>query len=173
MAGKAYVTRMPLGIPGAITRLQDLTAEPVILDAAKPFAATGLAGKNSNGKFVPLEDGDAITAVAGLFIRAYPTMNPTDVRALGVVAGYTGDALKRGYIAVSVPTAQAAASKKGDKVYIRVAAGTEASPLGSIVLTPDSTATNTPELTIAKVMGPGGDSVSTATHGVVEIAYNI
>lgn len=172
MAGKAYLTRMGIGFPGAITRPQDLTAEPAILDAAKPFPSYGLAGKNFNGKFVPLEAGDDIDDVAGLFVRPYPTTNPTDARALGVTAGYTGDQLKRGYICVAVPTAQAATAKKGDKVYIRVAAPTASSPLGSIVLTPDSTATNTPELTLAEVMGPG-DASATTTHGNVEIAYNI
>lgn len=172
MAGKAYLTRMGLGFPGAVTRPQDLTAEPVILDADKPFPSYGLAGKNLNGKFVPLEAGDDIDDVDGIFIRPYPTTNPTDARALGITSGYTGDALKRGYIAVAVPAAQASTAKKGDKVYIRVAAPTASSPLGSIVLTPDATAANTPELTIAKVMGPG-DSSATTTHGNVEIAYNI
>lgn len=172
MAGKAYLTRMGIGFPGAVTRPQDLTAEPAILDAAKPFPSYGLAGKNLNGKFVPLEAGDGIADVAGLFVRPYPTTNPTDARSLGVTAGYAGDQLKRGYICVAVPTGQASAAKKGDKVYIRVAAPTSSSPLGSIVLTPDATATNTPELTIAKVMGPG-DAAATTTHGNVEIAYNI
>lgn len=172
MAGKAYLTRMGIGFQGSLTRLQDLTAEPVILDAAKPFAFCGLAGKSVGGKFVPLEAGDDIADVAGLYIRAYPTTNPTDVRSLGVVAGYTGDVLKRGYMCVAVPAAQAGTAKKGDKVYIRVAAPTATSPLGSIVLAPDGTASNTPELTIAKVMGPG-DSAATTTHGNVEIAYNI
>lgn len=172
MAGKAYLTRMGIGFPGSLTRLQDLTAEPAILDVAKPFTSYGLAGKNDNGKFVPLETGDAIASVAGLFVRPYPTTNPTDARALGVTTGYTGDVLKRGYICVSVPKAQATSAKKGDKVYIRVAAGTTDSPLGSVVLAPDATATNTPELTIAKVMGPG-DGTATTAHGNVEIAYNI
>ena len=164
MAGKAYLTRMGIGFPGSVTRPQDLTAEPAILDAAKPFPSYGLAGKNVSGKFVPLEAGDDIKDVAGLFIRPYPTTNPTDARSLGVTAGYTGDVLKRGYICGT--------AKKGDKVYIRVAAPTTSSPLGSIVLTQDSTAANTPELTIAKVMGPG-DAAATTTHGNVEIAYNI
>ncbi len=172
MAGKAYLTRMGIGFPGAITRPQDLTAEPAILDAVKPFPSYGLAGKNLNGKFVPLEAGDSIDDVAGLFIRPYPTTNPTDARSLGITSGYTGDALKRGYICVAVPSAQAATAKKDGKVYIRVAAPTASSPLGSVVLTPDATAANTPELTIAKVMGPG-DSSATTTHGNVEIAYNI
>lgn len=56
---------------------------------------------------------------------------------------------------------------KGAPVYVRVAGATSGSPLGSIVLTPDATATNTPQLTNAEVMGPGDAT------GIVEIAYNI
>lgn len=172
MAGNAYVTRMPLGISGAVTRLQDLTAEPVILDNVKVFDQFGLAGKWSGNKFVPLEAGDDIDDVAGILIRPYPTQSQADVAYLGVKSGVTGDRLARGYICVSVPVGQATAALKGAKVYVRVAAPTASSPLGSLVLTPDATATNTPELTLAKVMGPG-DGIAGAGKGHVEIAYNI
>lgn len=172
MAGKAYLTRLPLGMPGATTRPHDLTAEAAIIDVSKPFASYGLAGKYAGDKFVPLEDGDAVADVVGLFMRPYPTTNPTDARALGMTAGYTGDVLKRGYICVSVPATQAGTAKKGGKVYVRVSGATDTSPLGSILLTPDATAANTPELTIAKVMGPG-DNDATSTHGTAEIAFNI
>ncbi|MCM7078322.1 hypothetical protein V6183_15365 [Enterobacter hormaechei] len=172
MAGKAYLTRMALGFVGAVTRPHDLTAEAAILDVAKPFPSYGLVGKYVGDKFVPLTDGDAAADVVGIFMRPYPTTNPTDARALGVSAGYTGDVLKRGYICVSVPAAQATAAKKGGKVYVRVSGATDASPLGSLLLAPDSTAANTPELTTAKVMGPG-DNDATSTHGTAEIAFNI
>lgn len=172
MAGKAYVTRMGIGFPGAITRPQDLTTEPAILDAKKPFYSYGLAGKYEAGNFVPLEAGDTAANVAGIFVRPYPTHNPTDVRALGVSAGYTGDVLKRGYICVAVPQDQAAAASKGDKVYVRVAGATDDSPLGALVLVPDETAENTVELPGVSVMGQG-DEAATTTHGNVEIAYNI
>lgn len=172
MAGTAYVTRMPLGISGAITRLQDLTAEPVILDTVKVFSEFGLAGKWSGNKFVPLEDGDTVDKVAGILTRPYPTQSQADIAYLGVKSGVTGDRLARGYVCVSVPVAQATAAVKGAKVYVRVAAATAESPLGSIVLTQDATATNTPELTMAKVMGPG-DGIAGAGKGHVEIAYNI
>lgn len=172
MAGNAYVTRMPLGISGAVTRLQDLTAEPVILDSTKVFTKYGYAGKWSGNKFVPLEDGDTVDVVAGILIRPYPTQSQADISYLGAQAGVTGDRLARGYICVSVPQAQATAAVKGAKVYVRVAGATNASPLGSFVLTPDATADNTPELTLAKVMGPG-DGIAGAGLGHIEIAYNI
>jgi len=61
--------RMPAGIAGAISRPQDLTVEPHVLDSTKPFAAYGLAGKIAGGKFVPVESGDAATVMAGIFVR--------------------------------------------------------------------------------------------------------
>lgn len=172
MAGKSYLTRMPVGFNGAISRLQDLTTEPVALDPLKVFSAYGLAGKYVNNKFVPLESGDSITLVVGFLVRPYPTQSQPDTAYIGVTSGIVGDSIKRGYFAVNVPSAQAASALKGAKVYVRVAAPTTASPLGSIVLTPDATASNTPELTIAKVMGPG-DGNPGAGLGTVEIAYNI
>ncbi|EFN5616768.1 hypothetical protein FQH40_23250, partial [Escherichia coli] len=61
MAGTAYLTRMPLGIAGGVTRPRDLTIEPVSLDHTKQFASYGLVGKYVNDKFVPLESGDTIS----------------------------------------------------------------------------------------------------------------
>lgn len=172
MAGNAYLTRMPLGISGAITRLRDLTTEAVILDPAKVFPKYGLAGKYDGEKLVPLEDGDTVDQVVGFLVRPYPTHSPIDREFLGVSAGTGGDLLKRGYFAISVPLGQAATATKNGKVYVRVAEATDSSPLGSIVLSPDDTAENTPELTIAKVMGPG-DGAAGVGLGHVEIAYNI
>lgn len=165
MGGKAYLERMPLGIPGAITRQRDLTIEPVFLDSAN-LLSYGLAGKFSDNKFVPLVAGDDIDDVAGILVRPYPVHSQADLAYLGVSAAQAGDKLARGYVCVKAG-ASAATAKSGDPVYVRVAAATTASPLGSIVLTPDATATNTPQLTIARVMGPGDAT------GLVEIAFNI
>jgi hypothetical protein len=166
MGGTAYLTRMPLGIAGAVTRPHDLTIEPENLDPANLFSSYGLAGKYSNNKFVPLVAGDAINAVVGILVRPYPTHSQADAAYLGVTTTQIADKLSRGYICVLVG-ADASTAKKGDPVYVRVAAGTTASPIGSFVLTPDATATNTPQLTSATVMGPGDAA------GRVEIAYNI
>ena len=69
MAGTAYLTRMPLGIAGGVTRPRDLTIEPVSLDYTKQFASYGLPGKYVNDKFVPLESGDTISKVKGILVR--------------------------------------------------------------------------------------------------------
>lgn len=167
MAGKSYLTRMPLGIAGGITRPRDLTIEPVTLDYTKQFASYGLAGKYVNDKFVPLESGDTISKVKGILVRPFPITSAADLAYLGVNVNQVGDNLKRGYICVIATAGNAAAAKNGDPVYVRVAGGTTQSPVGSFVLSPDSTASNTPQLTNAEVKGPGD------ADGRIEIAYNI
>jgi hypothetical protein len=53
--GNTFLYRMPAGIAGAISRPQDLTVEPQLLDSTNLFPAYGLGGKISSGKFVPIE----------------------------------------------------------------------------------------------------------------------
>lgn len=167
MAGKAYLTRMPIGIAGAVTRPRDLTIEPVMLDNSKPFAAYGLAGKYVNDKFVPLESGDTVDKIKGILVRPYPVTSVADLAYLGVSANQVADNLKRGYICVKATAGNATTAKKGDPVYVRVADGSAASPVGTFVLTVDATAESTPQLMNAEVMGPG------EADGRIEIAYNI
>lgn len=158
--------RMPVGIPGAISRPQDLTAEPVILNSANTFSAYGLAGKDSaDGKFIPLADNDAATVITGLYIRPYPTTSTPDmVRQVGTGKNFTGDVMKRGYMNVNIG-GTAVNLTKGAPVYVRNANPTDASPLGAIlgaeiedqsVLLPNATFTG------------AGDA-----DGNAEIAYNI
>ncbi len=52
--GNTFLYRMPAGISGAISRPQDLTVEPQLLDSSNLFPAYGLGGKISSGKFVPI-----------------------------------------------------------------------------------------------------------------------
>ncbi|OBU09847.1 hypothetical protein [Morganella psychrotolerans] len=167
MAGTAYLTRMPIGINGSITRPRDATVEPVTLDNKKPFNGYGLAGKYAADKFVPLEDGDTIDKVKGILIRPYPITSLNDLAHLGVEANQVADNLKRGYICVTVTAGNATTAKKGAPVYIRVAGGTEKSPVGSFVMTADATPENTPQLPGAEITGPG------EADGRIEIAYNI
>lgn len=167
MAGTALLYRAYIGIVGGVTRPRDQTAEPVMLDNTAVFSTYGLPGKFVNDKFVPLESGDKIDVVKGILMRPYPITSQSDLAYIGALANQTGDCLKRGYICVLATAGAATTAKRGDPVYVRVAGGTTASPVGSFVLSPDSTATNTPQLVNAEVMGPG------ETDGRVEIAYNI
>jgi hypothetical protein len=167
MAGTAYTFRAPIGILGAVTRPRESTIEPVTLDHQKQFSAYGLPGKYVSNKFVPLESGDTIDKVQGILVRPYPITSVADLAYLGVNANQVADELKRGYICVKSTSGNPVTAKKGDPVYVRVAGGTSGSPVGSFVLSPDSTADNTPQLKNAQVMGPG------EADGRIEIAYNI
>lgn len=133
----ALLYRMPVGIAGAISRPQDLTTEPVILNSANAFTVYGLAGKyDANGYFVPLADGDTVDKVKGIYLRPYPTTSQPDmVRQVGSSHNFPGDSLKRGYVTVNVGS-DASAIKKGGAVYVVVSPDvTITLPLGGFMAT--------------------------------------
>lgn len=161
----AYLKRMPAGIAGAISRPQDLTVEPVMLDSTNLFTAYGLAGKYSSGKFVPIVAADTAAVVAGIFVRPYPTTSQPDiVHQIGSGKNYMGDCMKRGYASVNIGSDATAVTLGGD-VYMRVATPSDSSPLGAFLAAADST--NTVQITNAYFTGPGDAS------GNIEIAFNI
>lgn len=157
--------RMPAGIAGAISRPQDLTVEPQVLDSAKVFPAYGLAGKISAGKFVPIAAGDAVTVLAGIFVRPYPTASqPDKVRQIGSGYNFTGDCMKRGYVTVNIGS-DASAVALSAPVFMRVDTPTTSSPLGAFLAAADGD--NTVQITNAYFNGPGDAS------GNIELAFNI
>ncbi|MBI6548598.1 structural cement protein Gp24 [Xenorhabdus lircayensis] len=129
-----YLKRMPLGIAGAISRLQDTTVEPVLLKSANLFPAYGLVGKyDDGGYFVPLAEGDTADRIQGIYVRPYPTTSmPDKAYIIGTNNNYTGDNLKRGYMTVKLD-GDASSIKKGAPVYVRTGKPKETSPLGSFL----------------------------------------
>lgn len=157
--------RMPAGTAGAISRRQDLTVEPHTLDSTNQFAAYGLGGKISGGKFVPIASGDAATALFGIFVRPYPTASqPDKVRQIGTGANFTGDCMKRGYVTVNIG-ADASTVDLSGPVYMRVSTPSATSPLGAFLSAADGE--NTVEITNAYFNGPGD------ADGNIELAFNI
>lgn len=158
--------RMPVGIAGAISRPQDLTVEPVIINAANPFTAYGLAGKFVEGLFVPLEDGDTADLVQGIYVRPYPTTSTPDlVRQVGADKNFAGDALKRGYMSVNVGS-DASEITKGAPVYVVVSLDSTIDvPLGGFAAT--SITDRTVVLPNAQFTGAGD------ADGNAEISYKI
>ena len=160
-----FLYRMPAGIAGAISRPQDLTVEPQTLDSAKAFAAYGLAGKFSAGKFVPIEADDTAAVVVGIYVRPYPTASqPDKVRQIGTGFNFAGDCMKRGYVTVNIG-ADASSVALGGAVFMRVATPTASSPLGAFLAAADGA--NTVQLTNAYFNGPGD------ANGNIELAFNI
>lgn len=160
-----FLYRMPAGIAGAISRPQDLTVEPQTLDSAKAFAAYGLAGKFSAGKFVPIEAADTASVVVGIYVRPYPTASqPDKVRQIGTGFNFAGDCMKRGYVIVNLGV-DASSVALGGAVYMRVATPTASSPLGAFLAAEDGA--NTVQITNAFFNGPGD------ANGNIELAFNI
>ncbi|MGS2677718.1 structural cement protein Gp24 [Citrobacter freundii] len=160
-----FLYRMPAGIAGAISRPQDLTVEPQTLDSAKAFAAYGLAGKFSAGKFVPIEEADTAAVVVGIYVRPYPAASqPDKVRQIGTGYNFAGDCMKRGYVTVNLG-ADASAVMLGGAVYMRVATPSDTSPLGAFLAAADGE--NTVQITNAFFNGPGD------ANGNIELAFNI
>lgn len=168
----SFLYRMPAGIPGAISRMQDLgKVEAQVFDATNLFTEYGLAGKiSATGTFEPIASGDAISVVYGFLVRPYPTQDsPLISDPLGSATPNTqqpANVLKSGYL--NVKNYRGTAAKNGT-VYVRVQ-DTDATgyPLGSITADQDST---TPADTVAL---PGAYFTGEAdSDGNAEIAYNI
>ncbi|EPT4022347.1 structural cement protein Gp24 [Enterobacter roggenkampii] len=163
----AYTYRMPVGIAGSISRPQDLTVEPEILNSANPFPAYGLAGKyDADGFFVPLADGDTADKVKGLYVRPYPTTSQPDmVRQVGTGKNFPGDAMKRGYMTVFLGH-DATTIKKGAAVNVVVSLDSSIDvPLGGFSAT--SIAGKTVVLPNAEFTGAGD------ADGNAEISWKI
>ena len=161
----SYLFRMPSGIPGAVSREENKTIEPVPFDSTTPFAGYGLFGKIVSGKLQPIGAGDAATAVYCLLVRPYPTQGANASDPLGTSVPPTSgiaNALRRGYMTVKLNAGTAAFT---GAVYVRVANAAAGKPIGGIEAAADST--NTILITGAIFMSAADAS------GNVEISYNI
>lgn len=161
----AFLTRMPFGIPGAVTRESQAKIEAQVLNSALPFASLGIFGKISSNKFVPVTTGDVSANVYGALIRSFPMTGNAASDPLGTsTPPQTGlaDVLRSGYFNAKN---NAGTPALGGVVYIRVGTATADKPLGGIEAVADST--NTIVVTGATFNG------SADANGNVEIAFNI
>lgn len=162
----AYVTRVPAGFVGLVTRFDSITVQPEVVDSAAPPTAFGRFVKLVSGKVQPLASGDAGSVVYGVLVNPYPHQSTTNGLGTAATPPTSGllSIMKRGYIAVKLVVGTAA---KNGAVYVVTTAGgsvavedivTSASPAGG------GTAV---AVTGAVFMGPAD------ANGIVEIAYNI
>lgn len=115
----AFLYRMPAGIPGAISRPQNVDVGSVPANPSAAFGAYGLAGKVTAGKFVPLLAGDLNSSVYGILSRPYPIGGPNASDALGVAVPPTNGILspmRRGHMTVLL---QAGTAALQGQVYVR------------------------------------------------------
>lgn len=114
-----YLTRMPAGIPGRVSRVSGVTLEPILLGAAMLF---GAPCKVVSEKLVPLADGDSADVIYGFLASQYPTQS--DMAALGggsAPADTVQSVMRRGYMTVKL---EGGAAAKNAPVYVRVDAAT-------------------------------------------------
>ncbi len=149
--GNAYLTRMPQGFAGDVTRKAEATVESGLMGADVAFGAP--VKLDGTGKLSPLSAVD--DTVYGFMVRPYPTQ---DAQA---TAGSIQDCMRRGYMAVRLARGTAA---KGAAVHVRVAAA-EGKAVGDIEAT--AVKDETVEVPGCIFMGAADDG------SIVEIAFNI
>lgn len=158
----AYVTRVPAGFPGSITREDSKTVLQEIIDSTTPPTAFGGVVKLVSGKLQPIASGDAATVAYGFLARSFPTQSSTN--AFGAATPPTSgiaDVLRRGFIAVKLAQGTSA---KGGAVFVRVTAASQKF-VGDIETAADSG--NCVQVPGAYFMGPADAT------GVTEVAYNV
>ena len=166
----SFLLRMPAGIPGQVTRLEQSTIESQAYDPAAPFPAYGVPMKTgANGKMQPIVAGDTANLVEGILVRPYPTTGAgTLTSSFGPGVPPTSgicNRLKRGYMMVAV-NGTAAALKDGP-VFIRVGGAAPGKPIGGFEAAADATPANTSQLLTATWTGPADP------QGNGEIVFNI
>ena len=163
--GNAYITRMPAGIAGDVSRKEVAKIEPRMMDPDHAVTLYGVPVKISSAGVAPLTTGDTVaTDVYGFSVRPYP-LQASVSEALDAGTPNTNqplDVLRSGYITVKNNKGTPALS---GAVYCRIADGSTAYPLGGIEAASDGG--DCEAITGARFMGAAD------ADGNVEIAYNI
>lgn len=163
----AFLTRMPSGIPGDITRQSVATVETQPFAPTAPFPAYGLFGyMNASGAFVPVIATTTLAQIYGLLVRPFPITGLNASDPLGTSVPPTSglaNVMRRGYINVILAAGTAVA---GVPVFVRIAAGSTGRAVGAIEAAPSDPA-NCLALPNTYFTGPADAS------GNVEIGFNI
>lgn len=114
----AYLTRMPAGIPGDVSRKEGATIESSLVGSKTiPY---GAFVKLVSGKLEPLAASDTAAVIYGLAVRPYPKQSDAvGFGAASAPAGSLCDVLRSGYMTVKLASGTAA---RGGQVYARVTA---------------------------------------------------
>jgi hypothetical protein len=122
----AFTYRMPVGIPGSITRSQNLTVESAVIDPTDYPAAFGVPVviDGTSRKLRKFKTGDVAADINGFYVRPYPFQAAGTSESIGTTTPPTsgvGNRLRRGYIAVDNKVGTPAA---GGKAYVRLTTDT-------------------------------------------------
>jgi len=174
----AFTYRMGAGFPGDVNRTHPVTIEPCIVSATNPPDAYGqvVVIDSTTGTVRKIIAGDTIGTVTayGVTVRPYPAQQSTTSNFCGAVDGNiappaTGviDVLRSGYIMTNLNTGNAAASYRGQPVYVRVTSATTGYVVGTCQ-TDSSTASSV--LLSNCTFNSSSDS---STDHITELAFNI
>ena len=166
MISNAFITRMPAGIAGDVTRREHADIEPQVMDTDYPVLRYGEPVKMVDGKIRPITTDDDIDDIYGFGCRAYPIQTSSN-EALGTGTPPTNlhfDVMRRGYMTVKV---QDGTPVKNASVFVRTVAADDptAQPIGGLECASDGG--DCFEITNAKFMGEAD------SDGNVEISYNL
>lgn len=140
----SYLSRMPAGIPGDVSRKEGVVVEAAQYDATNPPAAFGqpvvLDGTSKNIRHLLASDTQN-TLIWGFLIRPFPTSNANTTDGLGTSipnVASLADVAKKAYLNVLLQNSTASA--KGGQVYARkavtagnlVQGGIEAAAAGTV-----------------------------------------
>lgn len=121
----AFPFRMDGGIPGDVDRTHPFDVEANV-QSAVPATAYGQATIPSANGMRPYTAGDeAVDTPYGVTVRPFPTQQTTGGMSSAFGAGTPPgaknviDVLRRGYIVVKIPAAEAAVAAKGGAVFVR------------------------------------------------------
>lgn len=160
----AFVSRMPAGIPGTLSRGAAQSTVDTVNLTANSFTAYGLGGliDSATGNFRLPGAGD--TAITGVLVRPFPTNSSQD--GLGVStppAKGLADRLLRGFVSIKLYGATAA--KKDGQVYCRIQNAGAGQVIGGFEAAADGA--NTIAVAGAFFTGPAD------ANGNSEIRFNI
>jgi hypothetical protein len=163
----AYLTRMPAGFVGLLTR--DPQASVVetrfITSTGTVPAGYGLFTiDDASGNVAAFPSAGTASQITGMLIRSFPLQSVSN--AFGTptpLAGQQVDFLRKGYVLV---TCQYGTPSADGAVYIRTGTGGHGGTIGGLEATSDSG--NNVAVTGARWTGPGVDANSAA-----ELAYNM
>ncbi len=163
----AFLTRMPAGVAGDVSRKGLSKIEPRAMNRSAPVLRYGEGLKLVGDKIQPIASGDTIAAdFYGLGVRPYP-MQPNSLNQ-GLAEGSPNvdhplDVLVSGYMTVKC---NAGTPALGGTVYCRVSAsGLDSQPIGGIEA--DADGSDCEAVPGAIFMGVAD------ADGMVEIRYNI
>lgn len=141
----AFLTRMPAGIPGNISRTNSAKVETALLDTTNYPTAFGVPGTidASSKNFRGIMAGDVGASVYGFYVRPYPIQsNAND--PLGTSTPPTSglaNVLRSGYINVLLNSGTAA---KDGQAYVRVANASAGKPVGGVEAASETTTASAP-----------------------------